>query len=165
METHANAHAGGGFGVPQLLSLLRFWGQSLRETGNMSSLSKKSLARKHGLACVNLIVVLSSLNNASTPRNHHHPELCKGWVLGALPRTSKRVSEHRWCGVGWQHETQQSAAGGRYTRHKHPFPAQTCDKLNSGIVLANQTEESEARELLGKEFRTGSGTPFDLCML
>ena len=32
--------------------------------------------------------------------------------------------------------------------------------LTSGVVPANQTEESEVRKLSGKESRTGSGTPF-----
>ena len=33
-------------------------------------------------------------------------------------------------------------------------------KVWLGVVPANQTEESEVRELSGKESGTGSGTPF-----
>ena len=44
-----------------------------------------------------------------------------------------------------------------------PFPGGggAC-QLVSRVVLANQTEESEVRELSGKESRTGSGTQFGL---
>ena len=42
------------------------------------------------------------------------------------------------------------------------YPGGGPEKFESGVVPANQTEESEVRELSGKESGTSPGTPFCL---